>query len=264
MRRMPISWDGSEGSRRQRPSRTRLLRSAFSNCGRSGQCFGCGCAWKKVLIGARKPVTAGIEAAVCASEEAKLAAAGVETDGLLSQRKEIGRKRAAAALAGNAGSRREGGCDHRVRDPGFCGPDGPVSTGYLVPGAGMCSHMPAPDPNQMIRYKLSERLARRRRSIEPVLLTGTLSLNDHGRKSRFWTGRSRCLRRSKWMVTDVRSLDRQGAPDPENRVFRFFRNFKRQGDTPFPPTKKAPRKAPFPIFPGNGASISRWRCTGRH
>ncbi|MEM8701930.1 MAG: DUF3299 domain-containing protein, partial [Pseudomonadota bacterium] len=51
-----------------------------------------------------------------------------------------------------------------------------VSTsGYLVPERGMCSHMPAPDPNQMIRYTLATNWTAG--SIyEPVELVGTLSI----------------------------------------------------------------------------------------
>ncbi|MCV0427651.1 MAG: DUF3299 domain-containing protein [Roseibium sp.] len=88
------------------------------------------------------------------NEEAKLAVSGVDTDGLLAQRQAIARKRAKAALAGNPAL-----ADRDVEITGYVIPvleeDGSARSGYLVPEYGMCSHMPAPDPNQMIRYHLN-------------------------------------------------------------------------------------------------------------
>ncbi|MDN3721132.1 DUF3299 domain-containing protein [Roseibium salinum] len=107
-------------------------------------------------------------------EEAKLAASGVRTDWLLSHRRDIARKRAAAAMAGNAAL--EGreiaikGYVIPVQDPG-----GAVTSGYLVPEQGMCSHMPAPDPNQMVRYRVSGKW-QGEYIYEPVVMTGRLSL----------------------------------------------------------------------------------------
>jgi len=164
------------------------------------------------------------------SEEAKLATAGVRTDWLLAQRVEIGKKRAEAALAGNPAL---AGKDIAIT--GYVipvsGPDGKMTTGYLVPGAGMCSHMPAPDPNQMIRYRLSSQRDAGY-VYEPVLLTGTLSLKTTRQEITLLDGQVEMLAAFEMAVTDVRSLDRQDEPEPENRVLKFFRNFKRQGDAP--------------------------------
>ena len=88
------------------------------------------------------------------NEEAKLAVSGVDTDGLLAQREEIARKRAKAALSGNPAL-----ASKDIEITGYVIPvleeDGSVRSGYLVPEYGMCSHMPAPDPNQTIRYRLN-------------------------------------------------------------------------------------------------------------
>ncbi|WP_422041208.1 DUF3299 domain-containing protein [Roseibium sp.] len=107
-------------------------------------------------------------------EEAKLAASGVDTDGLLSRRQEIGRKRAEAVMAGNPDL--DG---RRISIPGYVipvlGAENAASTGYLVPERGMCSHTPAPDPNQMIRYTLATDWTADS-LYEPVELVGTLSI----------------------------------------------------------------------------------------
>jgi len=164
------------------------------------------------------------------TEEAKLASAGVRTDWLLEQRLEIGKKRAAAALAGNP--QLEG---KDVAITGYvipvAGPDGKTTTGYLVPEAGMCSHMPAPDPNQMIRYRLLNNWEAGY-VYEPVLLTGTLSLKTTRQEIMLLDGQVDMLAAFEMMVTDVRSLDQTTGPEPENRLLRLFRNFKRQGDAP--------------------------------
>jgi len=161
------------------------------------------------------------------AEEAKLATAGVQTDWLLSQRQEIGKKRAAAALAGNPAL-----AGREVAITGYvipvAGPDGSLAGGYLVPGAGMCSHMPAPDPNQMIRYTLSTNWEAGY-VYEPVLLTGTLALKTTKQEISLLDGQVDMLAAFEMEVTEVRSLDRESAPEPENRVLKFFRNFKRQG-----------------------------------
>lgn len=164
------------------------------------------------------------------AEEARLAAAGVRTDWLLAQRLEIGKKRAAAALAGNPAL---AGKD--VSITGYvipvAGPGGKTTTGYLVPEAGMCSHMPAPDPNQMIRYRLSINWEAGY-VYEPVLLTGTLSLKTTRQEITLLDGQVEMLAAFEMAVTNARSLDRQNEPEPENRVLKFFRNFKRQGTVP--------------------------------
>eukprot|EP00903_Cladosiphon_okamuranus_P002452 g2450.t1 len=155
------------------------------------------------------------------SEEARLAAAGVDVDGLLSQRVDIARKRAAAALAGNP--RLSG---REISITGYVipvtGPDGRATTGYLVPGAGMCSHMPAPDPNQMIRYSLGTDWEAGY-VYEPVLLTGTLSLETTKQEITLLDGQIDMLASFQMTVTDVRRLDRKTEPEPRSRLWNFFK-----------------------------------------
>lgn len=155
------------------------------------------------------------------NEEAKLAAAGIQTDWLLSQRKEIGKQRAKAALKGNAGL--EG---VEISITGYVIPVEPAEggrtmTGYLVPEAGMCSHMPAPDPNQMIRYKLDTDYVARE-IYEPVELTGRLSLALTRQEITLLDGQVEMLAAFEMDVTNVRRLDEPG-PKVGNRLLRFFK-----------------------------------------
>lgn len=154
------------------------------------------------------------------NEEARLAAAGVQTDQLLSRRKEIGKKRAKAALSGNAGLAGE-----EITITGYVIPvepadGGPVVSGYLVPEAGMCSHMPAPDPNQMIRYKLDTDYTAEG-IYEPVELTGRLSLTMTRQEIMLLDGQVEMLAAFEMNVTDVRPLD--GDTSLGNRFLRFFK-----------------------------------------
>ncbi len=158
------------------------------------------------------------------SEEAGLAAAGVRTDWLLSQRVEIGRKRAAAALAGNPALAGKEiaitGYVIPVQDPD----GGGVASGYLVPEQGMCSHMPAPDPNQMIRYRLSSGWEAQY-IYEPVLLTGRLSIETVRQQITLLDGQVDMIAAFHMDVTEVRSLDEKTRPNPENRLWKNFLNF---------------------------------------
>ncbi|MHA7775814.1 DUF3299 domain-containing protein [Roseibium sp. M-1] len=155
-------------------------------------------------------------------EEAKLAAAGVATDTLLAQRLEIGKKRAAAALAGNPELVGKEiaitGYVIPVQEPG----SDQVDTGYLVPEQGMCSHVPAPDPNQMIRYRLQTDW-RPDQIYEPVLLTGRLSLKTTRQEITLLDGQVDMIAAFELEVTDARSLDEEEAPNPMNRIWKFFK-----------------------------------------
>ena len=163
------------------------------------------------------------------NEEAKLAAAGIDVDWLLAQRLEIGKKRAAAALAGNPAL-----AGREIAITGYVipveGPDGAgVASGYLVPGAGMCSHMPAPDPNQMIRYSLSTDWEAGY-VYEPVLLIGTLSLETTRQEITLLDGQIDMLASFQMDVSEVRSLDQANSSEPKNRLWNLFRG--RQGGAP--------------------------------
>lgn len=156
-------------------------------------------------------------------EEAKLAASGIDAEQLLSQRKAIGRKRAAAAMAGNQDLDGK-----EIVIPGYVIPvadaDSEISTGgYLVPERGMCSHMPAPDPNQMIRYKLATDW--QADSIyEPVRLTGTLSIRPTRQEIMLLDGQIEMIAVFDMTVTDVVPLTEQEPVSPTRSFLDFLKS----------------------------------------
>lgn len=107
--------------------------------------------------------------------EDALAADGIDIDWLLDQRHVVARLRERAGTAGNP--------EHDgqiVTLEGFVIPAPPDADGnaiaYLVPQRGMCSHLPPPPPNQMIRVQLNEDWAPSYVH-EPVRLTGKLTID---------------------------------------------------------------------------------------
>ncbi len=108
-----------------------------------------------------------------------LAADGIDVDWLLEQRQVVTERRRRAGTAGNPLFDGQ-----MVTVAGFAIPAPPDADGrpvaYLVPERGMCSHMPPPPPNQMIRVRLNDDWAPSYFH-EPVRLTGTLSIepSDH-------------------------------------------------------------------------------------
>ncbi len=107
------------------------------------------------------------------TEEA-LVADQIDVDWLLSQREIVSQRRQVAASAGNPAIE-----DQIVTLEGFALPALPDETGravvYLVPAPGMCSHLPPPPPNQMIRVLLTGDWTPGYNH-EPVRLTGKLSI----------------------------------------------------------------------------------------
>lgn len=122
------------------------------------------------------------EAARVASEaelmeaESRLTEAGIDADWLISQRWIVADRREKAAVAVNPE------IDGKtVSLGGFAIPAPPDPDGstvvYLVPERGMCSHMPPPNPNQMIRARLSDKWFPSMMH-EPVRLTGILRAQE--------------------------------------------------------------------------------------
>lgn len=108
--------------------------------------------------------------------EGKLRAQGVDVDWLISQRWIVAERRHNAYWRGNPELRNK-----RVSLVGYVVPTMQVSTGelvaFFVPQAGMCSHLPPPPPNQLIRIgdaKTEEMVFGR---MEPVEIIGTLIEN---------------------------------------------------------------------------------------
>jgi hypothetical protein len=107
--------------------------------------------------------------------EASLAEDGIDVDWLLEQRWIVAERRERALTAGNP----EVDGDI-VRLSGFAIPAAPDPDGtpvaYLVPERGMCSHTPPPNPNQMVRVRLTGDWQPKMMH-EPVHLTGALSIS---------------------------------------------------------------------------------------
>ena len=105
---------------------------------------------------------------------ASLTAEGIDVDDLIANRWIVADRRERAATSGNkAVDGRE------VILSGFviAGPadaDG-MATAYLVPERGMCSHMPPPKPNQMVRLRLPGNW-QPRAMYQPVQVSGLLSI----------------------------------------------------------------------------------------
>ncbi|WP_170336425.1 DUF3299 domain-containing protein [Ruegeria arenilitoris] len=108
------------------------------------------------------------------TEEA-LAADDIDVDWLLDQRQEVTERRKKAGTAGNPEFDGQTITLAGFAIPAPPDPDGqPVA--YLVPERGMCSHMPPPPPNQMIRVRLNGDWAPAYFH-EPVRLTGLLTID---------------------------------------------------------------------------------------
>jgi len=107
-------------------------------------------------------------------ETASLTAAGIDVDNLIAQRWVVAERRERAATSGNKE------VDGReVMLSGFAIPapmdDDGTATAYLVAERGMCSHMPPPSPNQMVRLRLPDHW-RPQAIYEPVRVSGLLSI----------------------------------------------------------------------------------------
>lgn len=114
-----------------------------------------------------------VEARV-AEAEGNLTESGIDIDWLLEQRWVVAERRKAAATAGNPEVDGQVVSIAGFAIPAPADPDGtPVA--YLVPERGMCSHVPPPPPNQMVRVRLTPDW---QPSVlhEPVLLTGQLTI----------------------------------------------------------------------------------------
>ena len=103
--------------------------------------------------------------------------AGIDVDYLIEQRWIVAESRKQAATQGN-----ESLDGSVVSLSGFIIPAPPdsdgFSTAYLVPERGMCSHMPPPPPNQMVRVRWQDEW-RPRFIYEPVRLMGKLVIDPN-------------------------------------------------------------------------------------
>lgn len=106
--------------------------------------------------------------------ETTLAKEGVEADWLISQRWVVMERREKAGTAANVDI--DG---VTVSLGGFVIPAPPNEDGsqmaYIVPERGMCSHVPPPPPNQMVRLRLSDSWAPST-VYEPIVVTGQIRI----------------------------------------------------------------------------------------
>ncbi|WP_170506198.1 DUF3299 domain-containing protein [Ruegeria arenilitoris] len=111
--------------------------------------------------------------------EDALAADQIDVDWLLSQREYVSERRNRANTSGNPGLDGQTVTLMGYAIPAPSDEDG-QSVAYLVPMPGMCSHLPPPAPNQMIRLKLRNGWTPAY-THEPVRLTGQLLIDpsDH-------------------------------------------------------------------------------------
>ena len=133
------------------------------------------------IAGLREKAERGesIDEAELAMETRTLGDAGLDVDYLIEQRWIVAEKREQAATRGN-----ESLDGTMVGLSGFVIPAPPdsdgVSTAYLVPERGMCSHMAPPSPNQMVRVRWRDEW-RPRFIYEPVRLMGRLVIDPNER-----------------------------------------------------------------------------------
>lgn len=132
----------------------------------------------------------------------KLAANGQDINTLLSQRWEVARKRRAALIATNPIF---DGAEVTISGFLISGPQAADGSrfGYLVPQVGMCSHLPPPPPNRLVRISL-----RADQQVEspyvPIRVSGLLRAEPSDTTIFIHDGESRML--SGWML-DAKTID---------------------------------------------------------
>jgi hypothetical protein len=129
---------------------------------------------------------------------------GYDVDELLSQRWEVAKKRRVALIATNPALDKS-----EVTLAGYLIPapqaaDG-TYYGYLVPQVGMCSHLPPPPPNELVRVKLKEDPQGQSLYV-PVQVTGLLRAEASDATIFILDGDSRML--SGWTL-DANTVDRR-------------------------------------------------------
>jgi hypothetical protein len=119
-------------------------------------------------------------------ETASLVSAGIDIDALIAQRWEVAKRRERAATSGNPVVDGQ-----EIELAGFVIPAPPdddgLPTAYLVPERGMCSHMPPPPPNQMVRLRLPNNW-QPQTIYEPARFSGRLMIAPSSRTVRVVDG----------------------------------------------------------------------------
>lgn len=158
-----------------------------------------------------------IDEELLSRETAALAAAGIDVDGLISQRWTVAERREHAATSGNdAVDGREGWLSGFVIPAPSDGDGRP--TAYLVPERGMCSHMPPPPPNQLVLLRVPDDW-RPQALYEPVRVSGRLSIEPTTRTVPVVDGMVRMRATFTMDVSDIEALgvprvDEASQPEP--------------------------------------------------
>ncbi len=144
-------------------------------------------------------------------EEATLAlsARGLDPDQLLSQRWIVAEHRRAAAITGNPDLNGQVVTLSGYYIPWIQAVDG-SSVGYLVSQPGMCSHLPAPPPNQLVRLVLPAGIDQAK-LYDKVNIRGTLSLRKTTQSVFVIDGNAQL--RSAWTLSVDRMHSEPAAPD---------------------------------------------------
>ncbi len=156
---------------------------------------------------------AAIDEEQLSRETGSLTADGIDVDALIAQRWVVAKKREHASTAGNKT------VDSRnVLLAGFVIPapadaDG-IATAYLVPERGMCSHMPPPAPNQMIRLRLFNDW-KPQAIYEPVRIAGRLVIDPTSRTVRVVDG---LVRMRATFSIDVATIETQAGTVTQART----------------------------------------------
>lgn len=110
-------------------------------------------------------------------KENSLIEQGIDFDQLLSKRWSVAKKRKAAAWATNPLLE---GHDVSIRGYFLLGRDiaNDRLAAYLVPAAGMCSHMPPPSPNQLLRLHMPDDAVLPNGLYTPVEILGELDISQ--------------------------------------------------------------------------------------
>jgi hypothetical protein len=137
------------------------------------------------------------------SAEAALAGDGIDVDWLLGQRWVVAERREKAATSVNADVDGKTVSLSGFAIPAPPDPDG-TPTAYLVPERGMCSHMPPPNPNQMIRVRLNGQWIPSAPN-EPVRLSGRLRHSPSQRELQMVDGPVQMKSSFSMDVTDVQT-----------------------------------------------------------
>lgn len=135
---------------------------------------------------------------------------GLDPEWLIAQRWRVAEEREAAATSGNPALE---GREVTLRGYVIPTPQSDDREIYLVPQSGMCSHIPPPDPNQMIRAEVSADWTQMG-LYEPVQVTGRLSVAPSEREMVVLDGPVAMRATFRMQVKEVMSLAPAGGLTP--------------------------------------------------